>query len=86
MSHVILDPGNHEYRLLSPEETEQINTFPVGWTELEDVSNSQRYFTMGNALVVNLVRDIGKEIDKLVRQESNLTKFNPNSAVENVEH
>lgn len=86
MSHVIQDPGNHEYRLLSPEETEQINTFPAGWTELEGVSNPQRYFTMGNALVVNLVRDIGKEIDKLARQEPHLTKFNPNSAVENVEH
>ena len=67
MSHVIKDPGNGKLRLLSPEEAEKINTFPVGWTDCEGVSISNRYFTMGNALVVDLVKEIAVEIYKIIK-------------------
>lgn len=62
MSHVVKDPGNNRLRVLSPIETERINTFPDGWTELEGITNSNRYFTMGNALVVDLIKEIGAQI------------------------
>lgn len=62
MSHVVRDPGNMRLRVLSPIETERINTFPDDWTKLDGVSNSHRYFTMGNALVVDLIKEIGEEM------------------------
>lgn len=66
MTHVVRDPGNNLLRVLSPIETERINTFPDNWTHLEGIANSNRYFTMGNALVVDLVKEIGKEILKII--------------------
>lgn len=70
MTHVVKDPGNNRLRVLSPVETERINTFPDGWTELEDTTSSNRYFTMGNALVVDLVKEIGKEMFKVIEKDS----------------
>lgn len=70
MSHVIKDPGNGRLRLISPEEAEKINTFPCGWTSIENITYSNRYFTMGNALVVDLVKSIGIEIKKLIKKEN----------------
>lgn len=66
MTHVVRDPGNNRLRVLSPIETERINTFPDNWTHLEGIANSNRYFTMGNALVVDLVKEIGKEMLKII--------------------
>lgn len=66
MTHVVRDPGNNRLRVLSPIETERINTFPDNWTHLEGITNSNRYFTMGNALVVDLVKEIGKEMLKII--------------------
>lgn len=66
MTHVVRDSGNNRLRVLSPIETERINTFPDNWTHLEGIANSNRYFTMGNALVVDLVKEIGKEILKII--------------------
>lgn len=71
MSHVVRDPGNNKKRLISPEEAELINMFPEGWTKMEGITNTNRYFVMGNALVVGLVTEIGEEIEKLFRLESN---------------
>lgn len=70
MSHVVRDPGNNKKRLISPEEAELINMFPEGWTKIEGITKTNRYFTMGNALVVGLVTEIGKEIEKLFKLES----------------
>ncbi len=68
MSHVVRDPGNMRLRVLSPIETERINTFPDDWTKLDGVSNSHRYFTMGNALVVDLIKEIGEEILDIINE------------------
>lgn len=70
MSHVVMDPGNNRLRVLSPIETERINTFPDDWTKLDGVINSNRYFTMGNALVVDLIKEIGKQILKIINKDS----------------
>ena len=69
MTHVIKDSGNNRLRVLSPIETERINTFPDDGTKLEGVNNSNRYFTMGNALVVDLVKEIGNEILKIINKD-----------------
>lgn len=60
MSHVIRDNQVGKLRLLSPEETEKLNTFPEGWTD--GIPSSARYFMMGNALVVDLVKEITEGI------------------------
>lgn len=70
MTHVVKDPGNNRLRVLSPVETERINTFPDGWTEIEDITSTNRYFTMGNALVVDLVKEMGEEILKIIEKNS----------------
>lgn len=69
MTHVVKDPGNNRLRVLSPVEAERINTFPDDWTKLEGVVNSNRYFTMGNALVVDLVKEIGNEILEIIKKD-----------------
>ncbi|WP_221633736.1 DNA (cytosine-5-)-methyltransferase [Listeria cossartiae] len=85
MSHVIKDPGNGRLRLISPEEAEKINTFPTNWTSDENITPSNRYFMMGNALVVDLVKSIGIEIEKLTRKE-NRKEYNNNYKIEKIEH
>ena len=73
MSHVIKDPSNHRLRVLSPIEAERINTFPDDWTKLDDVLDSNRYFTMGNALVVDLIKEIGEQILKIIKYDCSKT-------------
>lgn len=85
MSHVVKDPGNGRLRLISPEEAEKINTFPSGWTDIENITIPNRYFAMGNALVVDLVKLISIEIAILIKKES-YTKYTNNSKVESVAH
>ncbi len=59
-SHLIKDSKNGRYRKLTPVECERLNGFPDNWTE--GMSNRNRYFTMGNALVVPLITKMGKRI------------------------
>lgn len=70
MSHVVRDPGNNRLRVLSPIETERINTFPDDWTKLEGVNYSNRYFTMGNALVVDLIKEIGEQMLLIINKDT----------------
>lgn len=86
MTHVIEDPGNGKLRLISPEESEKINTFPNGWTNIEGITSSNRYFTMGNALVVDLVKEIGEAIQSLIKEENLKKEFNSDKKVETVIH
>ena len=60
-SHVIQDPKTGKLRRLMPEECERINGFPEGWTATE-MPERQRYFIMGNALVVPLVERMGRRL------------------------
>lgn len=48
-------------RRLVPEELEELNGFPRGWTDT-GMTDVQRAFCMGNALVVGIVRRIGEAI------------------------
>ena len=63
-SHLIEDPQTGRYRILTPVECERMNGFPDGWTE--GMSERQRYFTMGNALVVNLIEKMGVKISQML--------------------
>ena len=64
------------YRFLSPIECERLNDFPDEWTkykmsngEIIEVSDSMRYFFMGNALVTGIVKRIGDELVKIDKIE-----------------
>ena len=47
-------------RRLTPTECERLQGFPDGWTE--GLSDTQRYKTLGNAVTVNVIRDLIKKI------------------------
>ena len=64
-SHVIEDRVTRKLRKLTPEECEKINGFDVGWTDT-GMPERQRYFIMGNALVVPLIEEMGKTIINLI--------------------
>lgn len=53
---------NGRIRFMTPIEAERLNGFSKNWTEGK--TNRQRYFFMGNALVTDVVKIIGKQIIK----------------------
>jgi DNA (cytosine-5)-methyltransferase 1 len=62
-THVIEDPKTKRLRKLTPIECERINGFPDDWTKT-DMPERQRYFIMGNALVVPIIERIANELTK----------------------
>jgi hypothetical protein len=61
------DPESRIWRRLLPEELEELNGFRRGWTRMEldgigPVLDTRRAFLMGNALVVGVVRALGKTL------------------------
>ena len=60
-AHVICDPASGRLRLLTPVECERLNGFPDDWTNI-GMPERMRYFVMGNAVVVPLVRRIGEKL------------------------
>jgi len=65
-THIIEIDGRQ--RRLTPIECERLNDFPDNWTE--GMSDSMRYFCMGNALVVGLIEIMGKQIEKIETRET----------------
>lgn len=61
MKHVVIGDSGRLRRLV-PDELDQLQCFPRGWTE--GMSDGQRAFCMGNALVVEIPHRIGVEIQK----------------------
>lgn len=70
-SHVI--KVGDRYRFLTPIEAERLQDFPDNWTEykrnsdgmIEKVKDRMRMFFMGNALVTDIVKEIGCFIKKV---------------------
>lgn len=60
-THVIEDPKTKKLRRLTPIECERINGFPDNWTNTE-MPERQRYFIMGNALVIPVIERIANEL------------------------
>ncbi|OBW57012.1 DNA (cytosine-5-)-methyltransferase [Solibacillus silvestris] len=58
---------NGRKRFLTPIECERLNGFDDNWTE--GMPKRMRYFCMGNALVVNLIKDMGESIKEIDLQE-----------------
>ena len=69
MRHVI-EYEKGKFRGLMPEELEQLNMFPKGWTEYEGISDSKRGFLMGNALVVGIIKKLAGPLARLIRDRS----------------
>lgn len=67
-SHVVEDPATKRLRIITPVEAERINGFDDNWTNT-GMPEKFRYFCMGNALVVGLVAEMGKIIEKIVNGE-----------------
>lgn len=64
-SHVITDRITGKLRRLTPEECERINGFDTGWTDT-GMPERQRYFIMGNALVVPLIEKLGARLLEII--------------------
>ena len=65
--HIVEIDGR--YRRLVPDELDQLQGFPKGWTDT-GMSDGHRAFCMGNALVVGIPHRIGLEIANRVLPES----------------
>src|SRR5262249_14937652 len=59
--HVIRTGSGRRYRRLTPAELERLCGFPDGWPDT-GMTDRQRAFCMGNALVVGLVHRIAREL------------------------
>ena len=47
--------GNEDIRKVTIEESERIQTVPVGYTNVEGVSDSSRYKMIGNGWTINVI-------------------------------
>lgn len=63
-THIIKDPETKKIRILTPIECERLNGFPDGWTD-SGMTERNRYFCMGNALVVQLIKKMGESLQNL---------------------
>jgi DNA (cytosine-5-)-methyltransferase len=63
-THIIEDPKTKKVRILTPVECERLNQFPDNWTN-SGMPEKRRYFMMGNALVCGIIKELGKEIEKI---------------------
>ena len=67
-SHVISDLQTGRLRIITPKEAERLNQFPDNWTDT-GMTDSKRYFMMGNALVCGIIEKIGKELNTILENE-----------------
>lgn len=67
-THIVADKTTGSLRKLTPVECERINGFPDNWTNT-GMPQKFRYFCMGNALVVDLITTMAKELNKIFDNE-----------------
>lgn len=63
----VVECADGRYRRLVPDELDQLQGFPRGWTDT-GMTDGNRAFCMGNALVVGIPHRIGKAICELERK------------------
>ena len=75
-THIVEDKKTHRIRLLTAEETERIQGFPTGHTkncmvngQVVEMPVNKRRFMMGNALVVDLIKQMESELNKIIDME-----------------
>jgi DNA-methyltransferase (dcm) len=67
-THVVEDYKTKKVRLITPIESERINGFPDNWTDT-GMTEKRRYFMMGNALVVGVIKKLGNELTIIIKNE-----------------
>lgn len=67
-SHILKDLKTGKLRIITPIEAERINGFPDNWTKT-GMPDKRRYFMMGNALVVGIIKKLGEEIGNIIENE-----------------
>lgn len=67
-THVIEDPETLQLRLITPLEAERIQGFRGNWTNT-GMPEKFRYFCMGNALVVGVVKRMGETLNIIFENE-----------------
>ena len=60
---------NGKYRRLHPIELERLNGFPNDFTKCDGITDNQRAFFMGNALVIGVVKKLGKELASAIHNK-----------------
>lgn len=75
-THIVKDKKTGRIRLLTAAETERIQGFPTDYTKyclvdgkIVEMPLKKRRFMMGNALVVNLIADMEKTLDRIFSEE-----------------
>jgi DNA (cytosine-5)-methyltransferase 1 len=68
-THVVRNSPDSKLRFITPIEAERMNTFPDDWTKT-GMTEKQRYFMMGNALVCEIVFELSMYISKIIEAES----------------
>ena len=75
-THIVQDKETGKIRLLTPIEMEHIQGFPSDWTKeclvdgnVVEMPLAKRRFMMGNALVVDLVREMEKQLSEIFDME-----------------
>ena len=75
-THIVKDKKTGKVRLLTAEETERIQGFPTGHTKhclvdgkVVEMPTNKRRFMMGNALVVDLIKDMEETLDLIFNLE-----------------
>ena len=75
-THIVKDLVTGRIRLLTPIEAERIQGFPDDWTkeclvdgEIVEMPEKMRYFCMGNALVVDMIGIMEKQLSKIFEAE-----------------
>lgn len=75
-THIVRDKKTGRIRLLTPAETERIQGFPTDHTkfcltdgQVVEMPAKKRRFMMGNALVVDLVADMGRTLERIFDKE-----------------
>lgn len=67
-THVIEDEQTGKLRLITPIEAERMQSFPDDWTNT-GMTDSRRYFMMGNALVTALVNRLETYLSQIIENE-----------------
>lgn len=67
-THVVKDITSENLRLITPLEAERLNGFPDNWTNTGMIER-KRYFMMGNALVVGLIKKMSPYIYSIIESE-----------------
>ncbi len=67
-THIIPDKETGNLRLLTPIETERLQSFPDNWTNT-GMPEKRRYFMMGNALVTSVINRLESCLSFIVERE-----------------